>query len=85
MTIRHWLVSAGLLLLGLADPPATSAQTAADTTTLVRAMADRIGEDIRTRSAARLRHFYLGESMRALSGPGAVGGAGCIACGVGGR
>lgn len=61
MMIRHWLAATGLLLLSLAYPSATSAQTAADTTALVRAIADRISEGIRTRSAARLRHFYLGE------------------------
>ena len=61
MMIRHWLASTGLLLLALGDPSDTSAQSAADTTTFVRAVADRISEGIRARSAARLRHFYLGE------------------------
>lgn len=59
--IRHWRTLAALLLTGLVAPTAACAQTAADTTTLVRAIADRIGEGIRSRSPAALRHYYLGE------------------------
>lgn len=59
--IRHWRTLFALLLTGLTAPSAASAQTAADTTTLVRAIAGRIGEGIRARNPAALRHFYLGE------------------------
>ncbi|HEX8453443.1 MAG TPA: hypothetical protein VF647_15180 [Longimicrobium sp.] len=59
--IRHSRALAALLLTGLIAPAAASAQTAADTTTLVRATADRIREGIRSRSPAALRHYYLGE------------------------
>ncbi|HEY0155066.1 MAG TPA: hypothetical protein VGB92_23850 [Longimicrobium sp.] len=59
--IRHWRTLFALLLSGLTAPTAASAQTAADTTTLVRAIADWIGEGIRARNPAKLRHFYAGE------------------------
>lgn len=59
--IRHWRTVAASLLIALVAPSWASAQTAADTTTLVRAIADRISAGIRSRSPAELRHFYVGE------------------------
>ncbi len=58
--IRHWPMLPAILLIASIAPSRASAQTAADTTTLVRAIADRISEGI-PRSPAKLRHFYLGE------------------------
>ncbi|HEX8213071.1 MAG TPA: hypothetical protein VF584_23045 [Longimicrobium sp.] len=60
MTRRCWTLVA-LLLIALVAPSRSSAQTVADTTMLVRAIADRIGEGIRSRNPAALRHFYVGE------------------------
>jgi hypothetical protein len=59
--VDHRRASIALLLLALIAPSAASGQTAADTTMLVRAVADRIGEGVRSREPAKLRHFYAGE------------------------